>query len=758
MTANPAAGRHSFYAPCARGLESLLADELRAMRLRSVRPQRGGVLFAGELRHAYRALLWTRYASRVLLSLGEVDATTADALYAGIRDIAWEDHLSSDGTLVVDAAGTNDALRNTQFTAVRVKDAVADRFRDRSGRRPSVSSTDPDVRINIVVRGEKAKVSIDLSGAPLHRRGYREQGVQVAAPIKETLAAAVLGFAGWEATASSGGAFVDPLAGSGTLAIEAALIAGDVAPGLLRREWGFDRWLGHDSAAWDSLREEAVRRRAAGLPGIAPVFASDRDPAAIEVARRFVRRAGLESVVRLEIRELANVQPPAGAGHGLLASNPPYGERITDRRGLPALYGELSRVARTRFEGWDIALITSDESVAAGLSLHPTASHDVFNGRIPAKVYVFGAVSSRAAAARPAERGSRGVSIGGADGDAPRERSSDRTPAAPATDTGAQAFENRLRKMAKHLGTWARRTGVTCYRVYDADLPDYNVAIDLYRGAGSDEGRSWLHIAEYAPPADIDESKAAERLGDAVAVASEVLGVADSDIFVKRRERQRGSSQYVRESREGVTGIVAERGLLFEVNFSDYLDTGLFLDHRDTRAWVGDLAKGQTFLNLFAYTGTVSVHAAAGGAATTTTVDLSRTYLDWAGRNLERNGFAGEEHQLARADVSAWLTEAAKGPVRYGLIFCDPPTFSNSKRMDDTFDVQRDHVGLIASAAQLLAEDGTLVFSCNRRRFEMDVDALRERGLELRDVTRRTIPKDFERTPGVHSCWTVRRA
>lgn len=728
------------------------------MRLRSVRPQRGGVLFAGELRHAYRALLWTRYASRVLLSVGEVDASSADALYAGIRDIAWEDHLRADGTLVVDATGTNDALRNTQFTAVRVKDAVADRFRDRFGRRPSVSASDPDVRINIVVRNERAKVAIDLSGTPLHRRGYREQGVQVAAPIKETLAAAVLGFAGWASTASKGGAFVDPLAGSGTLAIEAALIAGDVAPGLLRREWGFDRWLGHDSATWDSLREEAVRRRAAGLPGIAPVLASDRDPAAIEVARRFVRRAGLEAVVRLEIRELANVQAPADAERGLLACNPPYGERITDRRGLPALYGELSRIAHTRFEGWDLALITSDESVAAGLSMNPTASHDVFNGRIPAKVYVFGASAARAAGAPPKER-SRGASSSAQPMETPREpRSAGGAPAAPTADTASQAFENRLRKMAKHLGTWARRTGVSCHRVYDADLPDYNVAIDLYRGAGADEGRSWLHIAEYAPPADIDEAKAAERLGDAVAIASAVLDVADADIFVKRRERQRGSSQYVRESRAGATGIVAEGGLLFEVNFSDYLDTGLFLDHRDTRAWIGELARGERFLNLFAYTGTVSVHAAAGGATATTTVDLSRTYLEWAGRNLERNGFAGEEHELVRADVLAWITEATKASARYGLIFCDPPTFSNSKRMDETFDVQRDHVALIADAAALLTEDGTLVFSCNRRRFEMDVESLQGRGLELRDATRRTIPKDFERTPGVHSCWTVRRA
>jgi 23S rRNA (guanine2445-N2)-methyltransferase / 23S rRNA (guanine2069-N7)-methyltransferase len=312
--------------------------------------------------------------------------------------------------------------------------------------------------------------------------------------------------------------------------------------------------------------------------------------------------------------------------------------------------------------------------------------------------------------------------------------------------------------MAKHIEKWARRTGVTCYRVYDADLPDYAVAIDIYDGSGADAGTRWVHVAEYAPPSGIDPAKAEQRLLDVLAVVPGVLGVEPADVFLKTRERQRGTSQYERFSRKGVVGMVEEGGLTFEVNLSDYLDTGLFLDHRITRGMLREMAAGKRFLNLFAYTGTASVYAAAGGASSTTTVDMSTTYVDWSGRNLSRNGFAGSKHRLIRADVLGWVSAARKGSERFDLIFCDPPTFSNSKRMSETWDVQRDHAALIVSLAELLSDDGTLVFSCNRRRFAFDVEALSGAGLECEDVTARTIPKDFERKPGVHTCWTVRRS
>jgi len=724
-----------FWAACPRGTEALVAEELRALRCRRVRPLSGGVSFGGPLVSAYRALLWSRVASRVLLTIARVPAATSDELYHSVAEIPWEEHLGPDGTLAIDANGVNEGLRNTQFTAVRVKDAIADRFVARAGRRPSVDTSDPDVRVNVVIRNDRATLSIDLSGTPLHRRGYREQGTQVEAPMKETLAAAMLLVAGWPAIAAAGGSLVDPMCGSGTLPIEAAMIAGDVAPGLLRTRWGFSRWLGHDAESWEALIAEADERCEAGIGRLGTVAGYDTDPRAIEIARACVSRAGLGGRIEVERRELAELAAPSGAVPGLVALNPPYGERLDARGGLRALYRQLSERLRGGFEAWTLAVITPDADLEAGLGLRAEKTVPLYNGRILTQVRVFDV---------PGE----GEGSGRVDGPATIEPSE-----------AAVAFANRLRKNARHLERWARRSDVSCFRVYDADLPDYAVAVDVYEGAGPDAGTRWVHVAEYAPPAGVDPARARQRLDDVLAVTPEVLGVEPGNVFLKVRQRQRGDSQYERVARSGVVGIVGEGGLLFEVNLSDYLDTGLFLDHRMTRAWVRELAPGTRFLNLFAYTGTVSVYAADGGALETTTVDLSATYVGWSGRNMARNGFGGSQHHRVQADVLQWIDAAAATPdARFDLIFCDPPTFSNSKRMRETWDVQRDHVSLLTRTAELLAPGGTLVFSCNRRKFALDSDALALAGLACENVTARTIPKDFERRPGVHACWTIRRS
>jgi 23S rRNA (guanine2445-N2)-methyltransferase / 23S rRNA (guanine2069-N7)-methyltransferase len=718
--------RFGYFVPCPKGVEPLLADELRAIGVGGVRPQRSGVLFAGTVADGLRVLMWTRLGSRVLLKLGEVDASSADSLYAGVAEIGWEDHLRATGTLAVDATGVNDALRNTQFSAVRVKDAVADRFRDRFGRRPSVDVRSPDVRINLAVRADKATISIDLAVDPLHRRGYREPGVQVTAPMKETLAASLLVWAGWPKIAEKGGPLVDPMCGSGTIAIEAALMAGDVAPGLLRGEPAAARWLGFDAPAWSQLVTEAEARRAARADRIPPITASDFDTRAVAVARRCVQRAGLEDAVIVERRELSTVAAPAGEAPGLVATNPPWGERLSDRRDLPDLYRALSEVLVTHFSGWRCVVASPDPALARALGIRQEGSQVLGTGKGAATVTLF---------------------------DVEREPEVARTLA-----PGSEEFANRLGKMAKHHGKWAKRTGVTCYRIYDADLPDFAVAVDLYQGAAADDGKRWAHVSEYAAPANIDEQAASARLESAVEVVADVLGMAPGDVFVKRRARQKGASQYERSADEGMRAVVAEAGLLFEVNLSSYLDTGLFLDHRDTRALVRDMSRGKRFLNLFAYTGSVSVYAAAGGAASTTTTDLSATYLDWAGRNMQLNGFEGAEHQRIQRDTSEFLARARKREDVYDLVFCDPPTFSNSKRMSGTFDVQRDHASLIASIETVLAEKGVLVFSCNRRSFDLDERALADMGLSATDITAKTIPPDFSRRPNVHRCWVIERS
>lgn len=702
-----------------------------------VRETRAAVTFGGTLRGAYHVCLWSRLASRVLLVLAEFDASSADALYAGVAAVPWEDHVGADGSIAIDAAGSTSGIVNSRFAAQRTKDGVVDRLRERTGTRPSVDLKTPDVRLNLRLHRERATLSLDLSGTPLHERGYRVAGEQVAAPLKENLAAAILVRAGWPAIADAGGTLVDPMCGSGTLVIEGAMIAADQAPGLLRQRWGFDRWLGHDADAWGDALDEADARAEAGRSALAPVFGYDHDPRAIEYAQACAKRAGLGAHARFAVCDIDDLVPPGHASPGLVVVNPPYGVRLGEAGDLEPLYARIGARFLGAFAGWQAAVFTSEESLARATGLRSHAAHTLYNGAIATRLYRFDVTPD---AARAEVR---------------------RAPAA--RSAGAEMFANRLRKNARHLAKWARREGVTCYRLYDADLPDYAVAIDLYQGAGPDEGRRFAHVAEYAPPATVDPGVAEARLTEAVAVVADVLGVDPADVALKVRRRQRGRAQYERVASGGGFIEVAEGGLRFLVNLTDHLDTGLFLDHRPVRAMVRSLAEGQRVCNLFAYTGTASVYAAAGGAASVTTVDLSATYLEWARRNLALNGFdEGSRLRFFRADAVRWAAEEASrianGRARpFGLVFLDPPTFSASKAMGErTFDVQRDHVPLIRDAMRLLTSAGTLVFSTNARSFGIDREALA--GLDVEDITADTIPPDFGRTPRIHRCYLIRGA
>lgn len=285
------------------------------------------------------------------------------------------------------------------------------------------------------------------------------------------------------------------------------------------------------------------------------------------------------------------------------------------------------------------------------------------------------------------------------------------------------------------------------------------MAIDVYEGAGQASGATYLHVAEYQAPSSVDAARAQCRFEDVLALAPEVLGVSADRVFSKVRRREKGGGQYRDAGRQSFVTWTQEDGYLFELDLSGYLDTGLFLDHRLTRELVGKHAKGARFLNLFAYTGSATVHAAGAGAVETTTVDLSQTYLDWARRNMELNGFSGPEHAFVRSDVMTFVTETRRRPLRYDLIFVDPPTFSNSKAMGTrTWDVQRDHVELLIGVSRLLAPGGVAIFSCNLRTFKMDETSLAKYGVAVKDITGQTIPHDFERNPKIHQCYLVARA
>ncbi|HEY8553881.1 MAG TPA: bifunctional 23S rRNA (guanine(2069)-N(7))-methyltransferase RlmK/23S rRNA (guanine(2445)-N(2))-methyltransferase RlmL [Burkholderiales bacterium] len=556
-----------FFAVCAKGIEPLLAEELRALGASHVRETRAGASFAGDLATAYRVCLWSRLASRVLLPLVRFHAPTADALYEGALSIPWGEHLTPETTFAVDAVVADSAVTHSHYAALRVKDAIVDRLRAECGRRPSVDTAQPDVRINLHLRDDEATLGVDLAGESLHRRGYRTQAT--AAPLKETLAAAVLMRAGWPALAAQGAPLVDPMCGAGTLVLEAALIAADVAPGLLRARFGFERWLGHDAAAWARLRAEAEARRAAGSSRLPLLTGADRDPRAIESARRNLARTGLDPArVRFAVRALGECPELDAPGPGLVATNPPYGERMGEAAALGALYEQLGETLKRCYRGWRAAVLTGNPALGQRLGLRARRLHTLYNGAIECKLLHF-------EVSEPWYH---------------RERK----PVAAPSDLGAGAemFANRLRKNLRHFGRWAARQGIYAYRVYDADLHEYNVAVDVYEC-----DRRRVHVQEYQAPASIDPRVAARRLREALAVIGLVLDVPESQVYLKVRARQTGRRQYERLAHTGEFYEVREGPCRFLVNFTDYLDTGLFLDHRPVRQMIGALARGRRFLN-----------------------------------------------------------------------------------------------------------------------------------------------------------------
>jgi len=717
-----------FFAACPRGISELLAAELRALGAVVEREHPAGVSFAGSLTDGYRACLHSRTASRVLLTLVDGPAHSADEFYGFVHSIEWEQHVDANGTIAIDVVGDPPAwVRHTNFAAQKAKDAVVDRFQQRQGTRPSVDLQRPDVRIGVRFGRERATLSIDLSGEPLHRRGYRQAGVE--APLKENLAAALLLRCGWPETAARGGAFADPMCGSGTLVIEAGLIAADVAPGLLRKRFGFDRWLGHDAPAWDLLRTEArARTRIDDLePG--RLRGSDASQDAVRAAIANSNRAGLGDHLIFERRAIADLTPSDRAP-GLVLVNPPYGARLGAAAGLGALYRELGAALLRCYPGWDAAVLTGNPPLGRELGLRAQRTHTFYNGAIECRLLRFELDES----AREPDR----------------EQLREQRLAAAKARPGAAMFANRLRKNLKRLDAWARADDVTCFRVYDADMPEYAFAIDVYGN-----GERHACAQEYEAPATVAPEASRARRDEVLSVLAETLGLPADRMHMRVRRRQRAGAQYEKFDGAGEFHEVREGDCRLLVNFTDYLDTGLFLDHRLTRRRLRAMAAGRRFLNLFAYTGAATVHAVRGGAVASTTVDMSHTYLDWARRNLALNGLATPAHGFVSADCLQWLDEeAGRATRRYGLIFLDPPTRSRSKRMNQEFDVQRDHARLLDATARLLEPDGAIVFSNNYQRFRIDREALG--AFEIDDITRETIPEDFARSPRIHQCFVLR--
>ena len=700
---------NSLFASTARGLEELLKTELEGLGATDCQVVQGGVHFQGDTRLLYQSLMWSRLASRIMLPLGECRVYSDLDLYLGVQAIPWTEMFNPGATFAVHFSGLNDEIRNSQYGALKVKDAIVDSFTRKNLPRPNVDRESPDLRINVWLNKETAHISLDLSGEGLHLRGYRD-GTGMA-PIKENLAAAIVMRSGWV----PGTPLLDPMCGSGTLLIEAAMLATARAPGLHRGHWGFGGWAQHDDGIWKEVKAEAQTRARQGLAAYESRFyGSDVDARVIERARRNARRAGIGELIDFDVKDVAQLNNPLPKGpYGTVISNPPYGERLESEPALIALHSLLGRIMKSQFGGWNLSVFSASPELLSCLQLRADKQFKAKNG--------------------PLDCVQKNYHLAESEGGKPAMLAED--------------FANRLRKNLKKFEKWARQEGIECYRLYDADLPEYNVAIDRYA--------DWVVVQEYAPPKTVDAHKARQRLFDIIAATIAVLDMAPNKLVLKTRERQKGKNQYQKMAEKGDFIEVQEYNARLWVNLTDYLDTGLFLDHRIARRMLGQMSKGKDFLNLFSYTGSASAHAGLGGARSTTTVDMSRTYLEWAERNLRLNGLTGRAHRLMQADVLGWLRESTE---QFDLIFIDPPTFSNSKRMEDAFDVQRDHIRLMTDLKRLLRKGGTIMFSNNKRGFRMDHDGLAALGLKAQEISQKTLSQDFARNRQIHNCWLITAA
>ena len=703
------------FATTARGFEELLKVELTELGATECKIAQGGVHFQADDETLYRSLLWSRLASRILLPIVNGKVYSDLDLYSIVTGQDWLSYFDEKATFFVDFNGTNQEIRHTQFGAMRVKDAIVDYFERQGKARPNVDKDYPDVRIHVYLNKEELVVSLDLSGEALHLRGYREDTGQ--APLRETLAAAIVLRSGWK----KGTPLVDPMCGSGTLLIEAAQMEAQIALQLHRLHWGFDCWKGHNQDAWDKVKAEAVQQAETYFnQNLKPHFYGfDLDHRVLKKAQKNAQNAGVAHLIHWKQGDVAALKNPSPDEVGTVICNPPYGERLGTTPALIALYSVFGQRLKNEFGGWNASIFSSESTLLDCLRMRSHRQFKAKNGPLDCvqKNYQ---ISERkeSAVENPLEF--------------------DRT------STVAVDFANRLQKNIKKIEKWAKQQGLDAYRLYDADLPEYNVAVDRYG--------DHIVVQEYAAPKNIDENKARQRLLDAVTATLQVTGIETNKLILKVRQKQKGTNQYEKLANKGEYFYVNEYGAQLWVNLTDYLDTGLFLDHRLTRKMVGEMAKGKDFLNLFAYTGSATVHAALGGAKSTTTVDMSNTYLNWAEQNLILNDIEGKQHKLIQADCLQWLEKCDR---QFDLIFVDPPTFSNSKRMEDSWDVQRDHIKLMRNLKRILRPNGTIVFSNNKRGFKMDFEALDELGLSAVEISAKTLPLDFERNKQIHNCWIV---
>lgn len=728
---------YRFFATSPKGLSELLREELATFGAENLKVQPTGVTFEGDLEVGYRACLWSRLANRLYRIVLEVQLDNQEDLTHQVAQIDWRQHLIAGGRFAVSFSGQGIGITHSHYGALKVKDGIVDFFQDKGLGRPSVDTEDPDLRVHAHLNRNELTLSIDLVGYSLHQRGYRE-GQQVTAPLKENVAAAILMRAQWPKIAEAGGCLYDPMCGSGTFLIEGAMMASDCAPGLFKAEHMLlNRCRGHKPDLWKSLVAEAETRESEGLRNLPELYGSDISHRSLDIARDAIFQAGYDDVIDIKQMSIEQGRRWGDWSSGLVVCNPPYGERLSDEETVKQTYQQLGNYLKSEFEGWQAAVLTCNTELGLYLGIKAKRSHDFYNGAMACRLFRFDVDEQWFR--EPALEISTDLA----------EQVQRHFPDLVDTEN-ARMVANRIRKNLKSLKSWVKKESILAYRVYDSDIPEYALAIDVYE---TEEIGRQVVVAEYAPPKTVNAAKAKKRLYEAVSVLPEVFEVSAEAIHFKVRERQKGKAQYERLDEQKHYFTFTENQTRLRVNFTDYLDTGVFLDHRSVRQKVAELSRGKSLLNLFCYTATATAEAAVMGCKSSLSIDMSKTYLYWAQHNFMCNDINQKSHQLLQENVLEWLDKQAEQPTkRFDVIFIDPPSFSTSKRMEGTLDIQRDHVDILRKTLQLLSEGGKLIFSNNLRKFKLDSAAF-ESDWQIEDITMSTLPQDFKRNPKIHQAW-----
>ncbi len=719
-----------YFAASAANQNDLVLKEAQSARAEDIKEIGGGVEFSGDLSVGYRFCLTSRIASRLMMALAhDDDIRDADELYEASMQIPWEDFINPEKTFLITITAIKcDWLSNTQFGTLRLKDAIVDRIREKyDDRRPSVDTENPDITFHLHINRDEVKWYVDFSGKSMHKRRYREESTL--ALMKENLASAVVMRSPWYKGLEEGNPtlLLDPFCGSGTILIEAALMATDFAPGLLHyQDFAFFRLPFHNEDIFEEVLEEAYTQSEENSLTEKLFIGWDIDAKAIEIAKKNAKKAHVDHLITFAQKDYTKITAedvPEGIHH--IITDPPYGMRLVNSTPIEHLYRKIGTVSNTLFGGWNISLLCGRKELLSYVDMKPNRTNTLFNGPIESQLahyYVFSDEEKQAFIQKAIDRKQQRLSE-------------------PLSD-GAQMVYNRLIKNADRLKPILKSENISSYRLYDADMPEYSAAIDIYED-------THVTLQEYAPPSSIPEEDAERRLKELLFATERATGIDIENIYVKQRKAQKGKEQYEKLDDEKNFFIMREHGHMFLVNFTDYLDTGIFLDHRPVRGMIEALSDRKRFLNLFCYTGTATVHAASGGAVSTVSVDASSTYLDWATRNMELNGHKGMNHFYYKEDVITWLRDTHD---TYDLIFCDPPTFSNSK-MRQEFDVFRDQKVLIHQCMNHLSRTGTLLFSTNFRKFKLDEEL--SLAYQVEDISEETIGEDFKRNQKIHYCFRI---